>query len=198
MTSKELRTAFIEYFKTKNHKEVKSAPLIPEGDPSMLFTTAGMVQFKPHFAGEIDLKYTRAISCQKCLRTSDLENVGKTLRHHTFFEMLGNFSFGDYFKEEAIEFSWDFSLNAVGLNPERIWISVYEDDDESIEIWNKKIGVPLDRIVRLGKKDNFWGPAGETGACGPCSELYYDMGEEMSCGDTNCKPGCDCDRYIEY
>lgn len=198
MTSKELRKAFLDYFSSKQHKIVESSPLIPQGDPSLLFTTAGMVQFKPHFAGEIELTYTRAASCQKSLRTTDLENVGKTPRHHTFFEMLGNFSFGDYFKEGSIEFAWEFSTQIVKLDPKRIWVSVFEDDDEAYNIWNKKIGIPADKIVRLGKKDNFWGPAGDTGACGPCSELYYDLGDEFSCGDPACKPGCDCSRYLEY
>jgi alanyl-tRNA synthetase len=198
MTSKELRKAFLDYFKKNGHEIIKSSPLLPQGDATMLFTTAGMVQFKPHFAGEVELAYTRATSAQKCLRTTDLDNVGKTPRHHTFFEMLGNFSFGDYFKKGAIEFGWDFSVNVVKLDKERIWVSVYEDDDEAFDIWNKEIGVPKEKIVRLGKKDNFWGPAGETGACGPCSEMYYDLGADMSCGDADCKPGCDCNRYIEY
>ncbi len=198
MTSKELRKAFLDYFKSKNHEVLPSSPLLPQGDPTMLFTTAGMVQFKPHFAGEIDLTYTTATTCQKCLRTTDLENVGRTPRHHTFFEMLGNFSFGDYFKKGAIEYAWEFSKDIVKLDTDKIWVSVYEEDDEAYEIWNKDIGISAGKIVRLGKKDNFWGPAGETGACGPCSELYYDLGKEFACGDPDCKPGCDCNRYIEY
>jgi len=171
---------------------------MPKDDPTLLFTTAGMVQFKPMFAGTVDLEYTRAASIQKCLRTSDLEQVGRTKRHLTLFEMLGNFSFGDYFKTEAIEFAWDFSVNHIKFPQEKLWVTIYEDDNEAHEIWHKRIGVPADRIVRLGKKDNFWGPAGLTGACGPCSELYYDRGEEFGCGSAECKPGCDCDRYLEY
>ncbi len=198
MTSSELRDLFLKYFKEKNHSIISSSPLIPMGDPSLLFTTAGMVQFKPMFAGEVDLRYTRAASCQKCFRTSDLENVGKTPRHHTFFEMLGNFSFGDYFKKSAIEYAWDFSVKIVKLDPKRIYISIYLDDDEAYDIWTKHIGLSKDKIVRLGKKDNFWGPAGETGACGPCSELYYDLGENMLKNGDDPSVGGDNNRYIEY
>lgn len=198
MKTSDLRNVFLDYFKKRKHKIVKSAPLIPVGDPSLMFTTAGMVQFKPMFAGEVELKYTRAATCQKCLRTTDLENVGKTPRHHTFFEMLGNFSFGDYFKKEAVEWAYEFSTEIVKLDPDRLHFSIYQEDDEAFDLWNKTIGIPADRIVRLGREDNFWGPAGDTGACGPCSELYYDLGPEMSCGDESCAPGCDCDRYLEY
>jgi len=198
LTVHDLRSSFIKFFEERNHKIVSSSSLVPKDDPSLLFTTAGMVQFKPMFAGTIDLEYTRAASIQKCLRTSDLENVGKTKRHLTLFEMLGNFSFGDYFKDEAIEFAWDYSTKVIGFDPEKIWISIYKDDDEAFEIWNKKIGVAPDKIVRLGKKDNFWGPAGATGACGPCSELHYDRGPEYGCEDENCKPGCECERFLEY
>ncbi len=195
---RDLRNSFIDYFKSKDHKIVPSSSLVPKDDPTLLFTTAGMVQFKPMFAGTVDLEYTRAASIQKCLRTSDLEQVGRTKRHLTLFEMLGNFSFGDYFKNEAIEFAWEYSTNVIGFDPKNIWASIYLDDDEAFEIWNKKIGIPEERIVRLGKEDNFWGPAGETGACGPCSELYYDRGAEHGCGSPDCKPGCDCDRYLEF
>ncbi len=196
--ARDLRRSFIDFFRENGHRIVPSSSLMPKDDPTLLFTTAGMVQFKPMFAGTVDLEYTRAASIQKCLRTSDLEQVGKTKRHLTLFEMLGNFSFGDYFKTEAIEFAWDFSVNHIKFPKEKLWVTIYEDDNEAHEIWNKKIGVPAERIVRLGKKDNFWGPAGLTGACGPCSELYYDRGEEFGCGSENCKPGCDCDRYLEY
>jgi alanyl-tRNA synthetase len=195
---KDLRDSFIKYFEEKQHKIVHSSPLIPQDDPTLLFTTAGMVQFKPMFAGTVKLDYTRAATVQKCLRTSDLENVGKTKRHCTFFEMLGNFSFGDYFKREAIEFAWDYSVNVLKFDETKLWVSVYKDDDEAYDIWHKEIGVVKERIVRLGKKDNFWGPAGDSGACGPCSELYVDKGEAAGCGSKDCKPGCDCDRFMEY
>ncbi|HQP48690.1 MAG TPA: alanine--tRNA ligase [Spirochaetota bacterium] len=195
---KDLRDSFIEFFKTHNHKIVPSSPLIPKDDPTLLFTTAGMVQFKPMFAGTVDLEYTRAASIQKCLRTSDLENVGKTKRHCTFFEMLGNFSFGDYFKKEAIEFAWDYSTQKIKFPEENIWISIYQDDDEAYDLWKTHIGIPPERIVRLGKADNFWGPAGDSGACGPCSELYIDRGPEFGCGSADCRPGCECERFLEY
>lgn len=200
-TVSEIRTAFLQYFQKHQHTLVESSSLLPADDPTLLFTTAGMVQFKPYFAATGDLPYTRATSSQKCLRTTDLENVGKTERHCTFFEMLGNFSFGDYFKQTAIEYALDFSINHLGFNREDIWISVYEEDDEAKQYW-LNLGIPEHKIVKLGKKDNFWGPAGETGACGPCSELYLDRGKEKGmtdCGNqNNCKPGCDCDRFIEY
>ncbi len=196
--AKDLRRSFIDFFKENGHRIVPSSSLMPKDDPTLLFTTAGMVQFKPMFAGTVDLEYTRAASIQKCLRTSDLEQVGRTKRHLTLFEMLGNFSFGDYFKTEAIEFAWDYSTNIIKFPKEKLWATIYEDDNEAHEIWNKRIGIPAERIVRLGKKDNFWGPAGLTGACGPCSELYYDRGDEFGCGSADCKPGCECDRYLEY
>lgn len=180
MKSDDIRQSFLEFFSERGHHVVGSAPLIPPDDPSLLFTTAGMVQFKPLYTGMGSLPYTRACSVQKCLRAggkgSDLENVGRTVRHHTFFEMLGNFSFGDYFKREALHWAWEFSTQIVKLDPTRIYASVYEDDDEAWDIWTKEIGLPEERMVRLGVRDNFWGPAGETGACGPCSELYYDRG----------------------
>jgi alanyl-tRNA synthetase len=195
---KDLRESYIEFFKGKGHRIIHSSPLIPKDDPTLLFTTAGMVQFKPMFAGTIPLEYTRAASVQKCLRTSDLERVGKTKRHCTFFEMLGNFSFGDYFKKEAIAFAWEYSTEILKLPKDKIWVSIFENDDEAFEIWNKQIGMPAERIVRLGKVDNFWGPAGDSGACGPCSELYIDKGPALGCGKPDCKPGCDCERYMEY
>jgi alanyl-tRNA synthetase len=198
LTVMDLRKSFIDFFRNENHRIVPSSSLIPKDDPTLLFTTAGMVQFKPMFAGTIDLEYTRAASVQKCLRTSDLENVGKTKRHLTFFEMLGNFSFGDYFKKEAISFSWDYSTRVIGFPAEKIWVSIYQDDDEAFSIWKDRIGVPEQKIIRLGKADNFWGPAGDTGACGPCSELYIDRGESYGCGRPDCKPGCECERFLEY
>ena len=197
MDSQQIRREFLDYFQKRGHNLVLSSPLTPVGDPSMLFTTAGMVQFKPVFAGLKKIDYKTAVSCQKCLRTSDIDRVGKTLRHHTFFEMLGNFSFGDYFKEGAIEYCWDFITNVMGISAEPLWVSVYEQDEEAEQIWTEHIGLQPERVVRLGKKDNFWGPAGATGACGPCSELYIDLGKELGCGKKNCKPGCDCDRFVE-
>lgn len=200
-TVREIALLYTNYFKGKGHTIVPSSSLIPKGDPTLLFTTAGMVQFKPLFTGAVELPYTRAASVQKCVRTTDLEVVGKTERHCTFFEMLGNFSFGDYFKKEAIEYALDFSLNHLHIPKEKIWVTIYLDDDEAKQIWMDQ-GVPEERIVRLGKKDNFWGPAGDSGACGPCSELYLDRGPEKggpNCGNNpDCKPGCDCDRYLEY
>ncbi|MCG6168767.1 alanine--tRNA ligase [Leptospira sanjuanensis] len=197
----EIREIFLNYFKDKAHSVVPSSSLLPAGDPTLLFTTAGMVQFKPLFTGAVELPYTRATSCQKCLRTTDLEVVGRTERHCTFFEMLGNFSFGDYFKEEAISYALDCSVNHLGFDKEKIWVTVYTDDDEAEKIWLSK-GIPKERITRLGKKDNFWGPAGDSGACGPCSELYLDRGVEKGGPDCatsgTCRPGCDCDRFLEF
>ncbi len=198
MKSSELRKQFLNYFKRNGHTLVDTSPLIPMGDPSLLFTTAGMVQFKPMFAGEVETGYTRATSCQKCFRTTDLENVGQTPRHHTFFEMLGNFSFGDYFKKEAIEFAWDFSTEIIKLDPKRIYVSIYQDDDEAYDLWTKHMDFPKERMVRLGKEDNFWGPAGESGACGPCSELYYDLGEDLLRPGDSPLVGGENNRYIEY
>jgi alanyl-tRNA synthetase len=197
----EIRNLYLQYFQEKGHALVPSASLIPSGDPTLLFTTAGMVQFKPYFTGAVELPYTRATSAQKCLRTTDLENVGQTERHCTFFEMLGNFSFGDYFKKEAIRYALEFSVKYLEIPKDKIWITIFENDDEAKAMWMDE-GVPEDRIVRLGKKDNFWGPAGDSGACGPCSELYLDRGIEKGfpgCGTkASCKPGCDCDRFMEY
>ncbi|MBN2158041.1 MAG: alanine--tRNA ligase [Spirochaetes bacterium] len=198
LTVGDLRKSFIDFFREREHRIVPSSSLIPKDDPTLLFTTAGMVQFKPMFAGTVELEYTRAASVQKCFRTSDLENVGKTKRHLTFFEMLGNFSFGDYFKNEAIQHAWDYSTDVIGFPEDKIWVSIYQDDDEAFDIWKKKIGIPEKKIIRLGKADNFWGPAGDTGACGPCSELYLDRGETFGCGRPDCKPGCDCERFLEY
>lgn len=199
MTHFELREKFKDFFKSKNHAIEKSSSLIPIDDPSLLFTTAGMLQFKPYYAGIKKAPYSRVATIQKCFRLSDLENIGKTARHHTFFEMFGNFCFmSDYFKKEAIDFAWEFSTEAIKLPKEKIYVSVYEQDDEAFDIWNKRIGIPKEKIVRLGKKDNFWGPAGDSGACGPCSELYIDMGEERGCHKEGCYVGCDCERYLEF
>src|SRR5512139_2073683 len=183
MKSKEIRTLFLEYFRKKGHEVIRSSPLIPKGDPTLLFTNAGMVQFKSVFLGEERRPYTRATSCQKCLRAggkhSDIENVGHTARHHTFFEMLGNFSFGDYFKREAIDFAWELLTGWYKLPKDRLWVSVFEDDDEAANLWQEVTGIPLQRIVRLGAKDNFW-QMGDTGPCGPCSEIILDQGPEVS------------------
>ncbi len=200
MTGKEIREAFLSYFESKGHTRVKSSPLIPANDPTLLFTNAGMVQFKDYFLGKEKPPFKRATSCQKCMRAggkhNDLENVGRTGRHHTFFEMLGNFSFGDYFKKEAIEFAWELVTKVFKLPEERLYVSVYEKDDEAFEIWNKVIGIPEHKIYRLGEKDNFWA-MGDTGPCGPCSEIYFDRGKEFACGE-NCGIGkCDCDRFLE-
>jgi len=189
---------YLEYFRARGHEVVPSAPLLPE-DPTLLFTAAGMVPFKAYYSDPGKAPYPRAASVQKCLRAggkqSDLENVGRTLRHHTFFEMLGNFSFGDYFKKEAIEYGWELSVDVWGLDRDRIWISVYEDDDEAHDLWHKHIGFPKERIVRMGKKDNFWGPVGDTGVCGPSSEMYYDTDRPGRDGGPGVDDG---DRYIEY
>ncbi|TLM97620.1 MAG: alanine--tRNA ligase, partial [Actinobacteria bacterium] len=194
--SAEIRESFLTFFESKGCRRMPSSSLIPE-DPSLLLTTAGMVQFKPVFLGVKDLGYTRATTVQKCVRTTDIDIIGTTGRHHSFFEMLGNFSFGDYFKREAIRWSWEYSTAVLGLDASRIWASIYEDDDESEALWLEESGVPAERIVRMGAKDNFWS-AGPTGPCGPCSELYYDQGPEVGCGSAECAPGCDCDRYLEY
>ena len=167
-------------------------------DPTMLFTIAGMVQFKPHFTGSIPLTFRRAATSQKCLRVNDLENVGKTNRHFTFFEMLGNFSFGDYFKKEAIDWAWEFITEKMKIPTDDLWVTVYLDDDEAFELWNKDIGIRAERIVRLGMKDNFWPPEVIPGPCGPCSEMFIDLGPEKGCGKDTCMPGCDCDRYFEF
>lgn len=197
-SAQEIRRAYLDFFITKDHAEVPSAPLVPKGDPTLLFTSAGMVQFKEYYLQTDNLPYTRATSVQKCLRAGDLESVGKTLRHHTFFEMLGNFSFGDYFKHDAIIWAWEFVIDVLDLPAERLYVSIYQDDDEAFQIWNERIGIPEEKIYRLGKEDNFWGPVGKTGICGPCSEIYYDTGVKQSCGRKTCAPGCDCDRYVEF
>jgi alanyl-tRNA synthetase len=200
MTGSEIRTQFLNYFESKGHTVVKSSSLIPKNDPTLLFTNAGMVQFKDVFLGLEKRDYNRAASSQKCVRAggkhNDLENVGYTSRHHTFFEMLGNFSFGDYFKKEAIEFGWELMNGVFKLPEDKLWVTVFEQDDEAAELWRDAVGVSPDRIVRMGEKDNFWA-MGDTGPCGPCSEILIDQGEEFSCGKADCRVGCDCDRYLE-
>jgi alanyl-tRNA synthetase len=200
MQGSEIRKQFLEYFVGKGHRIVRSSSLIPKNDPTLLFTNAGMVQFKDVYLGVDRRDYKRATSAQKCLRAggkhNDLENVGYTARHHTFFEMLGNFSFGDYFKNEAIDFAWELMTEIYRLPTDRLWATVYEEDDEAYDIWNKRIGLSAQRIVRLGEKDNFWA-MGETGPCGPCSEIVIDQGESFGCGKADCRVGCDCDRYLE-
>ena len=200
MTGNDVRRKFLEYFKQHHHQVVRSSSLVPHDDPTLLFTNAGMVQFKRAFLGEEKRGYVRATTSQKCVRAggkhNDLENVGYTARHHTFFEMLGNFSFGDYFKEKAIEFGWDLLTNGFGLPADKLWVSIYLDDDEAYDIWHRQIGVPEDRIRRFGEKDNFWA-MGDTGPCGPCSEIHLDRGEIHGCGEPDCSLGCECDRYLE-
>ena len=200
MTSSEIRAKFLEYFRERGHAIIPSSSLIPKDDPTLLFTNSGMVQFKNCFLGLEDRGYYRAASSQKCVRAggkhNDLENVGYTARHHTFFEMLGNFSFGDYFKKESIAWGWDFLTNVMGLPKEKMYITIYKDDDEAFEIWNKQEGVPAERIVRMGMDSNFW-MVGETGPCGPCSEILYDQGPEVGCGRPECSVECDCDRHLE-
>ncbi|MBR2695939.1 MAG: alanine--tRNA ligase [Parasporobacterium sp.] len=191
----ELRKMFLDFFESKDHLVMKSFSLVPHNDKSLLLINAGMAPLKPYFTGQEIPPKTRVATCQKCIRTGDIENVGKTARHGTFFEMLGNFSFGDYFKKEALEWTWEFLTEWVGLEPERLYPSVYLDDDEAFDIWNKVIGIPAEKISRFGKEDNFWEHG--AGPCGPCSEVYYDRGEEYGCGKPDCKVGCDCDRYIE-
>ena len=191
----ELRKMFLDFMESKGHLVMKSFSLVPQGDKSLLLINAGMAPLKPYFTGAEIPPRTRVSTCQKCIRTGDIENVGKTARHGTFFEMLGNFSFGDYFKKEAIAWSWEFLTEVVGLDPERLYPSVYLEDDEAFDIWNKEIGIPAERIFRFGKEDNFWEHG--AGPCGPCSEIYYDRGEKYGCGREGCTVGCECDRYME-
>ena len=191
----EIREKFLEFFESKGHLRLPSFSLIPQGDKSLLLINSGMAPLKPYFTGEQEPPRRRVTTCQKCIRTGDIENVGKTARHGTFFEMLGNFSFGDYFKEEAITWSWEFLTKVMEIPEDRLYPSIYENDDEAFEIWNKKVGVPADRIFRFGKEDNFWEHG--SGPCGPCSEIYFDRGEKYGCGKPGCTVGCDCDRYME-
>ena len=193
----ELREMFLRFFESKDHLRLPSFPLIPQNDKSLLLINSGMAPMKPYFKGEVEPPKSRVCTCQKCIRTGDIENIGKTARHGTYFEMLGNFSFGDYFKKEAIAWSWEFltSPEWVGLDADRLYPSIYENDEEAFEIWNKDMGIPADRIFRFGKADNFWEHG--AGPCGPCSEIYYDRGEKYGCGSPDCKVGCECDRYME-
>ncbi len=191
----ELREMFLSFFESKGHLRLPSFSLVPQNDKSILLINAGMTPMKPWFKGEEEPPRHRVCTCQKCIRTGDIENVGKTARHGTYFEMLGNFSFGDYFKHEAIAWSWEFLTEVVGLEPDRLYPSIYLDDDEAFDIWNKEVGIPAERIFRFGKEDNFWEHG--SGPCGPCSEIYYDRGPEYGCGKPGCTVGCDCDRYIE-
>ena len=191
----QLRKMFLEFFESKGHLAMKSFSLVPHNDKSLLLINSGMAPLKPYFTGQEIPPRRRVTTCQKCIRTGDIENVGKTARHGTFFEMLGNFSFGDYFKNEAIEWSWEFLTEVVGLDPDRLYPSIYEEDEEAFEIWNKKMGIPAERIFRFGKADNFWEHG--SGPCGPCSEIYYDRGGKYGCGSPDCTVGCECDRYME-
>ena len=195
MTSDEIRQSFLKFFENKGHKIVPGMSLIPHGDPTLLLTSAGMVQFKPYFLGLEKPPSVRLTSCQKCFRATDIDVVGDG-KHLTFFEMLGNFSVGDYFKKETISWSWQFVTEQLKLPTERLWVTIYLDDEEAFACW-RQIGVPADRILRFGDEDNFWGPAGDSGPCGPCSEIYYDMGEEVGCGRPGCQPNCECDRFSE-
>lgn len=192
----ELRERYLKFFEGKGHLRLPSFSLVPRNDPSLLLINSGMAPLKPYFTGQEEPPRKRVTTCQKCIRTPDIENVGKTARHGTFFEMLGNFSFGDYFKNEAIPWAWEFVTKDLQMPEDKLWVTIYEDDDEAFEIWNKKMGLPADRIVRMGKADNFWEHG--TGPCGPCSEIYFDRGPEKGCGKPDCKVGCECDRYVEF
>ena len=200
MTADSLREKFLVFFKARKHKIVESDSLVPKDDPTVLFTPAGMNQFKKEFMGQ-DCGFKRAATSQRCLRTDDLDKVGKTSAHHTFFEMLGNFSFGDYFKADAIAWAWEFLTKELSIDQDKLWVSVYQDDDEAYKIWKDKIGIPEKRIVKLGDKDNFW-PAeaktkGPNGPCGSCSEIFYDFGPGVGCGEKICDPSCSCGRFVE-
>ena len=194
----EIREKYLSFFESKGHLRHKSFPLVPHGDKSVLLINAGMTPLKKYFTGELEPPRHRMTTCQKCIRTPDIDRVGITARHGTFFEMLGNFSFGDYFKREAINWAWEFMTDEkwLALPEEKLWVTVYKDDDEAFDIWNKETGIPAERIVRLGKEDNFWEHG--QGPCGPCSEIYFDRGEQYGCGSPDCKPGCDCDRFMEF
>ena len=196
MGLQEIKEKYLSFFQTKEHLRLPSFSLVPQNDKSLLLIPAGMAPLKPYFTGQEKPPHTRITTCQKCIRTPDIERVGKTARHGTFFEMLGNFSFGDYFKREAIAWAWEFATEVMGLAPDRLYPTVYTDDDEAFDIWNKEIGVPAEQIYRFGKDDNFWEIG--VGPCGPCSELLYDRGADKGCGKPDCKPGCDCDRFVEF
>lgn len=192
----QIRESYLSFFESKQHLRLPSFPLVPQNDPSILLINAGMTPLKPYFTGQETPPRKRVTTCQKCIRTPDIERVGKTARHGTFFEMLGNFSFGDYFKREATAWAWEFVTEVLKMPKDKLWVSIYEQDDEAFDIWTKEVGVPTDRIVRLGKEDNFWEHG--TGPCGPCSEIYFDRGEENGCGRSDCAVGCDCDRFVEF
>ena len=192
----ELRESYLQFFESKNHLRHKSFPLVPQGDKSILLINAGMTPLKKYFTGEEEPPRRRMTTCQKCIRTPDIDRVGITARHGTFFEMLGNFSFGDYFKDEALPWAWEYITEVLEMPVDKLWATIYEDDDEAYDIWVNKIGLPSERVVRLGKKDNFWEHG--SGPCGPCSEIHFDRGPEFGCGSPDCKPGCDCDRYMEF
>ncbi|MEG2597023.1 MAG: alanine--tRNA ligase, partial [Oscillospiraceae bacterium] len=192
----DLREIFLTFFESKGHTRLPSAPLIPQEDKSLLLINSGMAPLKKYFLGQATPPNTRVTTCQKCIRTPDIERVGKTARHGTYFEMLGNFSFGDYFKNEATAWAWEFMTEVLELPIDKLWISIYEEDDETFDVWTKKIGIPPERIVRLGKEDNFWEHG--AGPCGPCSEIYFDRGPEHGCGSPDCKVGCECDRFVEF
>ncbi|MDR1327479.1 MAG: alanine--tRNA ligase, partial [Heliobacteriaceae bacterium] len=203
LTGNEIRQLFLDYFeKKRQHTLVESSSLVPD-NPTVLLTTAGMLQFMPIYLGyeKAPYKPPRAVSCQKCARAggkdSDIENVGRTPRHHTFFEMLGNFAFGDYYKKELIPWAWEFVTEYLKLDPERLWITVYENDDEAFDIWTKDVGISAHKVLRKGKKDNFWGPPGASGSCGPCSEIHYDLGEQFKCSGDCGIDTCECDRWVE-
>ena len=192
----ELRERYLKFFESKGHLRMPSAPLVPKNDPSLLLINSGMAPLKPYFTGQEEPPRKRVTTCQKCIRTPDIENVGKTARHGTYFEMLGNFSFGDYFKNEAIPWAWEFVTEDLKMPLDKLWVTIYQDDDEAFDIWHDVIGLPAERIVRMGKADNFWEHG--TGPCGPCSEIYFDRGPEKGCGSPDCKVGCECDRYVEF
>src|SRR6056297_3575300 len=201
MTGDELRQKYLDFFKTKDHLILPSAPLVPQNDPSLLWINAGMAPFKMYFDGRKEPPKKRITTSQKCIRTNDIDNVGRTDRHQTFFEMLGNFSFGDYFKEETIIWAWEFMLDELGLSEDDMVVSIYEDDDEALKIWKEQIGVADEDIYRYGQRENFW-PSnviseGPNGPCGPCSEIFYDRGEGSGCGRSTCGPSCDCGRFVE-
>src|SRR5262245_28151354 len=198
-TSNDLRQGFLDFFASKGHRVMEGISLVPT-DPSILLTSAGVVPFRHIIEGREPAVYPRVATCQRCLRVSghqnDIEMVGKFARYHTFFEMLGNFSFGDYYKKESLLWGWEFVTETLGLDRNRVWGTIYPTDDEAFEVWTKTLGVPAERIIRL--EDNFWGPVEVPGACGPDSEMYYDLGPEFGCGKPDCRPGCECDRYLEF
>ena len=192
----DLREKYLSFFESKNHTRLKSFPLIPINDNSLFLINSGMAPMKKYFLGQETPPNTRVTTCQKCIRTPDIENVGKTARHGTFFEMLGNFSFGDYFKREAITWAWEFFTEVLKMPKEKLYVSVYLEDDEAYDIWTKEVGVEESHMVRMGKEDNFWEHG--TGPCGPCSEIYFDRGEDKGCGSPDCHVGCECDRFVGF